>query len=375
MKTGFGATLALSLLSAGSLLAQSTTGTWQATADLNNTQIRAVAKISATANDSLAGAFYPNVNQNGASLPIGAVSVQGSAVKFTVPALGASFNGKLSPGGESMTGVLEQGDNHINLTFNRATPETAWAIPDPPARPKPLPADADPSFEAATIKPVNSEPGAFFSTAGTMFRVHNHSLADMISFVYGIQARQILGAPAWVELEKYDVEAKFPPEGLPSAAQVKSMMGKFLADRFQLSFHHDKKELSVYALLLGKDGHKLTKSTGDPAGGPSLFFRGLGQLPARNATMADLASLMQRAVLDRPVIDQTGLQGRWDFSLDWTPDEFQFAGVPRPPTPAGGSNAPDLFTAFQQQLGLRLESTKAMAEVLAIDKVAKPSGN
>ncbi len=345
----------------------------------NKTTYRAVAKISTTEKDTLGGVFYPGIDQQGGTnVPLGAVSVQGSAVKFAVPALGATFDGKLAPDGKSMTGTFGLGgDNHVIMTLTRATPETAWAIPEPPARPKPLPADADPSFEAATIKPVNpDQPGRFFRTSGTEFSTHNTSLADMMSFVYGIQTKQIIGAPAWVESEKYDLQAKFPPEGMPSAAQVKSMMGKLLADRFQLSFHRDKKELTVYAIVVAKDGPKLTKSTGDPTAGGSLFFRGVGQLPARNVTMADFANLMQSAVLDRPVIDQTNLPGRWDFSLNWTPDEFQFASFgPRPPTPPSDSNAPDLFTALQQQLGLKLESTKALADVLVVDKVAKPSDN
>ena len=88
------------------------------------------------------------------------------------------------------------------------------------------------------------------------------------------------------------------------------MIQKLLADRFQLTFHHDKKELSVYALVVGKTGSKLTKSDGDPNGLPGLFFQGLGVLPARNATMADFAGVMQTAVLDRPVVDQTGLHGQ-----------------------------------------------------------------
>jgi uncharacterized protein (TIGR03435 family) len=373
MKTGFAAAFALSLLSAGSLLAQSVTGTWQCAADINNTHIRAVAKISTTEKDSLGGVFYPNIDQNGASLPLGAVSVQGSTVKFAIPALAGAFEGKLAPDSKSMAGTFTLGDNHAAVTFTRATPETTWLIPEPPARPKPLPADADPSFE---VKPVNpDEPGRYFSTNNTQFKTHNTSLADMMSFVYGIQVRQIIGAPAWVESEKWDVQAKLPPEGMPSAAQIKSMMGKLLAERFQLSFHRDKKELSVYAIVVGKDGPKLTKSTGDPNGGGSLFFRGLGHLPARNVTMTDFAGVMQSAVLDRPVIDQTHLPGRWDFSLDWTPDEFQFTSLgPRPPAPTD-STLPNLFTAFQQQLGLKLESTKAMADVLVVDKVAKPSDN
>ena len=100
--------------------------------------------------------------------------------------------------------------------------------------------------------------------------------------------------------------------------------------------------------------------------------------------MAGLAALMERAVLDRPVVDQTGLTGHYDFTLTWTPDEFQFARlgirVPPPGDPSvtigpGKAAAPDLYTAFQEQLGLKLESTKAPAEVFVIDRVAKPSEN
>jgi uncharacterized protein (TIGR03435 family) len=84
------------------------------------------------------------------------------------------------------------------------------------------------------------------------------------AFTYGIQVGQIVGALAWVESEKYDLQAKFPPKGMPSAAQVKTMMRKLMADRFQRAFHNDKKELSVYVIVVAEDGPKLTKSTGDP---------------------------------------------------------------------------------------------------------------
>ena len=151
------------------------------------------------------------------------------------------------------------------------------------------------------------------------------------------------------------------------------MVQKLLADRFKLTFHHDKKELSVYAIVVGKTGPKLTKSEGDPNGLPSLFFRGLGVLPARNATMADFAGVMQSAVLDRPVVDKTGLAGRFDFTLTWTPDEFQFEslGVKVPPSADNAAALPDLFTAIQQQLGLKLEGRKGPVEVLVVDHIEK----
>ena len=154
------------------------------------------------------------------------------------------------------------------------------------------------------------------------------------------------------------------------------MLHKLLADRFQLKFHQEKKDLSVFAIVVGKGGPKLTKSEGDPNGGASLFFTGLGVLPARNASIAEFAAAMQAAVVDRPVVDQTGLSGKWDFTLKWTPDESQFAGMGvRVPAPADDAAPPDLYTAIQQQLGLKLESTKASTEVFVVERVEKPSEN
>jgi uncharacterized protein (TIGR03435 family) len=241
-----------------------------------------------------------------------------------------------------------------------------------------MPADANPVFEVATIKPSSPETqGKYFTVRGRRFLTGNTTLSDFITFAYGLHPRQITGGPAWLETAKYDLNAQPDGEGQPNDRQWKIMVQKLLADRFQLAFHRDKKELSVYALVIGKTGSKLTKSEGDPNGLPGLFFRGLGVLPARNATMADFAGVMQTAVLDRPVVDQTGLPGRFDFELKWTPDEFQFGGlgVKVPPPSDSATAPPDLFNAMQEQLGLKLVSTKAAVEVLVIDRVEKPSAN
>ncbi len=202
-------------------------------------------------------------------------------------------------------------------------------------------------------------------------------MSDLLTFAYGLHARQIVDAPSWVESEKYDLLAKPDGEGQPNDKQWKAMVQKLLANRFQLKFHRDKKELSVYAIVIGKNGSKLTTSDAPPNNLPGLFFRRLGSLVVRNATMADFAGVMQGAVLDRPVVDQTGLTGRYDFTLDWTPDEFQFVGFgPNAPRPAPAPDAPpDLYSAIQQQLGLKIESTRAPTEVMVIDHVEKPSEN
>ncbi len=166
---------------------------------------------------------------------------------------------------------------------------------------------------------------------------------------------------------------------------MKSLIQKLVVDRFQLKFHQEKKELAVYTITVTKTGSKITKSDADPNTLPGLFFGRAPQgtnLNVRNATMAEVAGVLQGAVLDKPVVDQTGLPGKYDFTVKFTPDATQMTGFgPPPPAPAGAAAAdpadafPDLFTAFQQQLGLKLESTKAPADVLVIDKVEKPSAN
>jgi uncharacterized protein (TIGR03435 family) len=267
----------------------------------------------------------------------------------------------------------------LPLNLVRTTPATAWAIPEPPPPPKRMKADAKPAFEVATIKPSNPDQrGKGITVRGNRILTINTSASDIMTFAYGIHRRQIVNAPAWFETEKFDITGEPDTEGLPNDAQIKGMIQKLLADRFHLQFHREKRELPAYAITVAKTGAKLTKSAGDPNGLPGLGFRALGNLVVNNATMTDFAGLLQGAVLDRPVVDQTGLQGRFDFTLLWTPDQSQFAsmGTPVPAPATDDPNAPpDLFTATVQQLGLRLESTKAPVEVFAIDTIEKPTAN
>ena len=185
-------------------------------------------------------------------------------------------------------------------------------------------ADVNPEFEVATIKPSTPDrPGKLITLQGRQVITVNTTLGDLVTFAYGIHLKQVVGAPAWFES---DVTAQPAGEGQPNDRQLRAMIQKLITDRFSFAFHRDKRELSVYAITVGKDGPKLTKSAGNPTGLPGLFFRGLGNLVVTNATMGDFAQLMQSAVLDRPVVDQTNLNDRWDFTLLWTPDVCEFRG-------------------------------------------------
>lgn len=368
--------IALAILQESALFAQSLTGMWQGSLKLPNRDLRIVFKISTTDQDTLKAVMY-SIDQNPQPISANTVTAQGSAIKISIIGLG-TYEGKLSAGGNSIAGTWSQGGQQLPLTLARATPATAWTIPEPPPPPKAMAANADPSFEVATIKPSDpSRPGRLFRIRVRHFSTINTPLGALISWAYDLHPQQIVGAPAWVDSQKFDVDGKPDGEGQPSLDQWKIMMQKLMTERFQLKFHHEKKELSIYALVVAKNGPKISKSEGDPNAPPSLLFRGLGVLPARNASMEEFAQVMQMAVLPRPVVDETGLKGKYDFMLQWTPDETQFAslgGVP-PNLPEKADAPPDLFTAIQQQLGLKLEATKAMVDVLVIDKVEKPSAN
>ncbi|HEY1336459.1 MAG TPA: TIGR03435 family protein, partial [Bryobacteraceae bacterium] len=182
----------------------------------------------------------------------------------------------------------------------------------------------------------------------------------------------------WAETEGYEIAARLPPEGDPSDSQLRSMLQHLLQSRFGLAFHMEKRDLPVYAISLGKNGAAGIKMTTNTTSGLRMGSRGLGRVSFQGATMGNLAAQLQLRVMDRPVIDQTGLTGRYDFTLDWRPDEFQFPAVPaerRAAAIASAEALPDLFTVFQEQLGLKLQATKAPTTVMVIDKVSKPSEN
>jgi len=335
-------------------------------------------KISTTDADTLKAVLY-SIDQGGQPIATTTTTLQGSAVKISIVGIGGTFEGKLSADGNSIAGTWSQGPTPMPLTLKRATNETAWTIPEPPPPSKPMPADANPSFEVATIKPSRPDErlSILVSPGGRQFSTTDSSLINLITFAYRLQPRQVTGGPAWLETEKYDLLARPDTPGMPSEKQLETMLQKLLADRFKLSFHREKKELSVYAITVGKTGPKLTKSDGDPNGLPGLGFRGPGRFNGRNTNIADFAGIMQTLVLDRPVVDQTGLGDRYDFALNWTPDETQFGGLAGqlPPQSDKADVPPDLYTAIQQQLGLKIEATKAPVDVLVIDRVEKPSEN
>jgi uncharacterized protein (TIGR03435 family) len=252
-------------------------------------------------------------------------------------------------------------------------PHDLGAIPTSKAQSQSL------SFEVASIRPAT--PGDTSGKFATMqsahqFTVRNYSAKDLISFAYNLPPRLITGGPSWAEIDKYNILAGTAGEARPKLDEQMSMMRTLLADRFKLTFHTESKDLPVYVLTVAKGGIKFGESA-NPNGQPNLVSVGRPTgitLPARNATMGQFASTLQRGILDRPVVDKTNLTAKYDFDLEWLYDDTQFGGNLPPPTPQNVPK-PDLFSALQQQLGLRLDSSREFVDVIVIDRVEKPTEN
>ncbi len=338
----------LALTALPALHAQSATGTWQGTLAVGPQKLRIVMKIATTPDDHLQATMY-SIDQQAPPIQASSCTKDGSTVKIAISQIGGGFEGKMSADGKSIAGNWSQGGPMpIPLTLERATTETAWTIPEPPPPPRLMPADANPVFEVATIKPSKPDAQGIGLTINpsNLMNTFNTPVSFLLAFAYGVQSKQISGGPAWLETEKYDITAKADIPGQPNDRQLKAMLQKLLAERFELTFHREKKELSVYTLTVTKTGAKLTESKNNPNSLPGLGFRGLGNLVVVNATIAEFAGLMQSTVLERPVVDQTGLAAkRYDFTLKWTPDADQFGGRGgAAPKPADGADVPRIFS-------------------------------
>jgi uncharacterized protein (TIGR03435 family) len=191
-------------------------------------------------------------------------------------------------------------------------------------------------------------------------------------FAFGIRDFQISGGPSWLDSDRFDIVAK--PENRSTPAQVPQMVQSLLVDRFKLKFHRETKEMPVFALVVGKNGPKMkpTRPEDDAARPNRGFQGGRGELTALGADMAALTTRLS-AIVGRPVIDRTALTGKFDFKLQWTPENPVQMKSPDEPVP-DNEHGPSIFAAVQQ-LGLRLENQKGPVEIIVIDSVEKPTAN
>jgi len=274
------------------------------------------------------------------------------------------------------------------------------------------PGEARPSFEVASIKPNTSaqmgmsigiQPGGRFVASGMTFRF-------LITFAYRVRDFQVIGGPSWTTSDRWNIEARAEegsilPQTGPRDPNAPDPIGlrlqSLLEDRFQLKLHRETRELPAYELSVAKSGLKIKLSEdqtpyrppakGDPPAQPQIIkpggpmprrsmLMGMGNLEANGVEFDSFVQMLSQQ-LGRTVIDKTGLKGLYDIKLQWAPEARQGATPfgPSPagvePPPASDPSGPSIFTAVQEQLGLKLESTKGPTEVIIIDSVEKPSEN
>jgi len=277
----------------------------------------------------------------------------------------------------------------------------ALAVPAQPPPPPPpgvavtMPTRTDtsiviPQFDVISVKPAKDSMTRMQFTPDGL-RGIGVTVRFLLDEGYGgIDNEQIIGEPAWSSTEGFDIEAKVAPADVPTLAKMtfeqrRTMFQSILADRFKLAVHHETRELPVYVLSIAKGGPKFKPSAPDDPAATTPRRKGMmmnrGKLTATDAQFSMLVTMLSRE-LGRTIVDKTGLSDTYDFTLEWTPDEG--AGGPQPAGAATGPEAagapptipgPSIFTAVQEQLGLKLESTKAPLDVIVIDHIEKPSEN
>jgi len=225
------------------------------------------------------------------------------------------------------------------------------------------------SFDAASIKPSDAPNGnsSGIETEIGLVRAHNVTLKRCITGAYGLPEAQILGGPKWIAELRYEIVAKTSERAGDDRLMV--MLQDLLADRFQLKLHNEMRTVSGYELTLAKAGIKATQSEPGTDSSTDTSKRG-GRMDAKACSMSRLA-LKLADILGAPVSDMTNASGNFDFALRWVPDDLQAKSGGSSDVPAG----PTLFTALQEQLGVKLEARKVPVDVLVIDHADLPSEN
>jgi len=353
---------------AGMLHAQAVLGTWQGTLPIAENR-RIVLKISKADDGALRGVFY-RIDQYADSLPLSSVSFQAPELSVASVIQDSSYRGKLSADGKSIAGIWMQNKQSYPLTFAAATADTLWTYRNGPVM-VPMSLTADPAFEVATIKPSPPGAGGRSGSGHTrIFSAKNATVSNLLKIAFQVRDRQVEGAPAWMSEAKFDIEGIPDVPGSPNDDQVRVMLRKLLADRFQLKIHTVKKTFPVYALTIEKDSPEPVKS--DPA---LNRFAGVmtrqtpdGQMLGAFVymRMPEFADILMNFIPDRQIVDETGLQGQYDINLT----------VPMSALQSSDDN--EKAVAFMEALkpaGFKLVPKQAMLDVIVIDRLEKPSAN
>jgi uncharacterized protein (TIGR03435 family) len=350
----------ISLSAVAVAYAQSIAGTWQGTLPVGQSP-RIVLRIADAGNGALRGSIS-FIDRSADAVPL--LSTTYRAPNLTAAISDITFRGKLSADGKSIAGTWTQGNQSFPVSFALATPETLWTYSRPSTMPT-MSATADPSFEVATIKPSAHDANWGYSWQTRLFQARGNTVADLIQFAYQVRRRQIDGGPSWMNELRFDVTGEPDAPGLPSVDQERLMLRKLLAERFGFRVHIVQRDFPVYALVVDKINVS-APSVNDILISPRELEDGTTAVQFSHTTMPEFTEFLMGWIQDRQIVDETRLNGRFDFTVMVSASSVQ------------GGNDNDKATAFLlgvKPLGFKLVPKKEPLEVIVIDNIDKPTAN
>jgi uncharacterized protein (TIGR03435 family) len=363
------------LTAAISVHAQSIVGTWQGTLPIygaaQGASVYGNPRIAFTIEKSSGGSFHGAITfvDRGATVSLTSVTFSAPDVTFAESSAAFTYCGKLSADGKFIAGTWTQGNQSFPLTLQFATTDTL-SVREAPAPPAPMAADADPSYEVATIKPATAdEQHPIFNLRARRFNSTGTSAKELIKVAWNVRGRQVIGGPPWLEERKYDIVAEPDTPGLPSEAQSRLMVHKLLTERFHLVAHTDQQLYPVLALTLDPKAPRPVPSDPNfnPNGGASSRRDGDDVvLQFSGITIPQMLAFMMNTFQDRQLVDETGLTGVYNVTLR--------IAVPSQGPVSSDDIGPALVQAAQQA-GFKFIAKKEPLPVVVIDHIDPPTPN
>ncbi|MGA3131895.1 MAG: TIGR03435 family protein [Terracidiphilus sp.] len=359
------------------LQAQSIAGTWQGTLSIPTQQGASVnrnPRLVFTIEKSADGGFRGGITyiDFGSSIPLTSVTFSAQDVTFAQSDAGFSFRGKLSADGQFITGTWMQGDRSLPLTLQLATADTLWkregsALPS-------MAADADPSYEVATIKPATAdEQHPVFDLRAHRFNATGTSAKELIKVAWNIRGRQVIGGPLWLDDKKFDIVAEPDTPGRPSETQSRVMVRKLLVERFHLQAHTSQQDYPVLALTLDPKAPRPAPSDPKFSDNVSMYGRRDGDdivVHISGATIPQMLGFIMNTFQARQLVDETGLTGTYNITLR--------IAIPAPSPnqpPVGDEDIGNALVQAAQQAGFKFIAKKEPLQVVIIDHIDPPTPN
>jgi uncharacterized protein (TIGR03435 family) len=348
--------------------AQSIVGTWQGTLTTGANNPRIAITLQKKADGPLHGGLKWIDSDFGFAF---------SSVNFSPPEVtlaqdmsNMTFRGQLSADGKSIAGTLTQGKQSFPLTLSLATSDTLWR----PTGPAPMPANADPSYDVATIKPASPEEiHPVFDPQAPEFRATGTSAGELIKIVYKIRGRQIINMPPWVADSKFDIVAKPDTPGVPSEDQTRVMVRKLLTERFHLVCHTGTQDFPALVMTLNSKGPAPKPSDPDFNGHNGGFLKQDGGdflLQLSGITMPQFLKTLMDRYRDKQIVDETGLTGIYDITLRLPVAALQGIGDGGAEDEVGSD-----YIGAAEKAGFKFTSKKTPLPVVVIDHIDPPTPN